>query len=539
VDSFKVFRGFCGGIGALLLAALVCLAAPGAAFAAPKCTVVGTPGPDVLHGTGHADVICGGGGNDTVSGGGGNDVLIGGAGDDHLAGGGGDDLLLGGAGRDVLAGGPGRNELRGGAGANICRQGVASGCGARAKASIAPPGRPGEHPFPDPPPPCLVGTCEPVEQPDTQPPIFFHFSPTRSVRVDPTGGAVRFEVGAWDDTGVTATVNVAAPDGSPWRSVELTETDSFTQLVGELEIPADTPLGVYSVESVELADPAGNLTTVDHEQLLDEWWRGAEFAVYEGADTTPPALESLAVAPTTTETVAGPVVITTSGEATDAQSGIKEVDVVVALPNYAPPWGMSVGRIGPLSTGTQQDGTFASTFDLPQWAHPGTYRVIEVTLVDFAGNERSWDEADLEAIGSPTTIEVTGPGDVTPPEILGVEVHPATIPASGGTVETLVHVRDDLSGFGIWPDTGLSNVYDDFEWPPHEGATQSTGFTELISGGALDGTWRLLTTLDADAPAGQYALDAVGAYDRAANGGPLRLAELEAQGWDFSFTKLP
>jgi Ca2+-binding RTX toxin-like protein len=465
VDSFKVFRGFCGGIGAVLMAALVCLAAPGAAVAAPKCTVVGTPGPDVLHGTGHADVICGGGGDDTVSGGGGNDVLLGGAGDDHLAGGGGDDLLLGGAGRDVLAGGPGRNELRGGPGANICRQGVANGCGARAKASIAPPG-PVAHPFPDPPPPCAVA-CEEKGGVDTLAPFFLHFSPTRSVRVDPAGGAVRFEVGFWDETSATATVNVAAPDGSPWQSVELTETDSFDQLVGELEIPADAPLGVYSVESVELVDPAGNLRKVDHEQLLDEWWRGAEFAVYEGADTTPPALESLAVSPTTTETADGPVVVTTAGEATDAQSGIKEVDVVTALPNYAPPWGMSGGRIGPLSTGTQQDGTFASTFELARWAHPGTYRVAEVTLIDFAGNERSWDEAELEAIGSPTTVEVTGPGDVTAPEILGVEVRPATIPATGGTVEAIVHVRDDLSGFGVWPDTGLSNVYDDFQWPPH------------------------------------------------------------------------
>jgi hypothetical protein len=533
---FKALRGIWGGAG--LLTALACLAiAPGAAFAAPRCTVVGTPGPDVLHGTGHADVICGRGGDDTVSGGGGNDVLLGGAGDDHLAGGGGDDLLLGGAGRDVLAGGPGRNELRGGPGANICRQGVASGCGPRARASIAPPGPVG-HPFPDPPPPCTAA-CEEKEGVDTLAPFFFHFSPTRSVRIDPAGGAVRFEVGAWDDTGVTATVNVAAPDGSPWQSVELTETDSFDQLVGELEVPADAPLGVYSVESVELVDPAGNLTTVDHEQLLNEWWRGAEFALYEGADTTSPALESLAVSPTTTETAAGPVVVTSAGEATDAQSGIKEVDVVVALPNNPPPWTMSVGKIGPLATGTQQDGTFASTFDLPQWAHPGTYRVVEVTLVDFAGNERRWDEAEVEAIGLPTSFEVTGPGDVTAPEIVGVEVHPATIPAAGGTVETLVHVRDDLSGFGVWPDTGLSNVYADFQWPPHEGETQSTGWTELISGGPLDGTWRLLTTLDAGAPAGQYVLDAVGAYDRAANGGPLRQAELEAQGWDFSFTKLP
>jgi len=81
--------------------------------------------------------------------------------------------------------------------------------------------------------------------------------------------------------------------------------------------------------------------------------------------------------------------------------------------------------------------------------------------------------------------------------------------------------------------------YDAFDWPPTAIELRSTGGSELISGGALDGTWRLLTTLDAEAPAGVYTLDAVGAYDRAANGGPLHAPELEARGWNYSFTKLP
>ena len=41
-----------------------------------RCTIVGTPGNDVLTGTSHNDVICGLGGNDTINGLGGNDVLI-------------------------------------------------------------------------------------------------------------------------------------------------------------------------------------------------------------------------------------------------------------------------------------------------------------------------------------------------------------------------------------------------------------------------------------------------------------------------------
>lgn len=537
MNSFKAFRGSCAAATAVSLVALACML-PGTAIAGPRCTIVGTPGPDVLHGTGHADVICGGGGGDTLIGVGGNDILLGGPGPDRLEGGAGDDLLLGGAGRDVLEGGSGENVLRGGVGANICRQGVGSGCGPRAKGSDAPSmpppiGAPGSEP----PPSCGL-ECVPTPPSDNQGPFFYNVSLTRAVRIDPAGARVEIRVGSWDEHGVVATVHIAGPDGAAWRKVELTQVDPFDQ-VAELVLPADTPPGVYSVEDVELVDPPGNVTTVDHETLAEEWWRGAEFAVYEGADTTPPALGSFAVSPAGTETAAGPVEVISSGAATDAQSGIKEVDVTVALPQHLPPWTMEVGRIGPLSSGTQQDGEFASTFDLPQWAHPGVYRITAVSLTDFAGNEGRWEGPELEAAGWPATFEVTGPGDTTPPEILGVELHPATIPATGGTVEAIVHVRDDLSGFGVWPDTGMSQVYDGFDWPPTASELRSTGGSELISGGALDGTWRLLTTLDAQAPAGVYTLDAVGAYDRAANGGPLHAPELEAQGWDYSFTKLP
>jgi len=80
------------------------------------CTIIGTPGHDVLRGTRKRDVICGLGGNDVLYGLGGNDILMGGEGNDRLFGGAGDDKLLGGPGNDYLNGGPGRDVLDGGPG---------------------------------------------------------------------------------------------------------------------------------------------------------------------------------------------------------------------------------------------------------------------------------------------------------------------------------------------------------------------------------------------------------------------------------------
>jgi len=76
--------------------------------------IMGTAGPDELHGTKDDDLIIGLGGDDVLSGGFGNDCLVGGAGKDTLRGGQGDDTLLGGDNDDLLAGGQGTDTMDGG-----------------------------------------------------------------------------------------------------------------------------------------------------------------------------------------------------------------------------------------------------------------------------------------------------------------------------------------------------------------------------------------------------------------------------------------
>lgn len=85
------------------------------------CTIIGTPGDDVLGGTVHNDVICGLGGNDTLDGGNGDDTLLGGSGNDILLGGNGKDVLNGNAGDDTLRGGNGKDSLTGGLGSDSLR----------------------------------------------------------------------------------------------------------------------------------------------------------------------------------------------------------------------------------------------------------------------------------------------------------------------------------------------------------------------------------------------------------------------------------
>ena len=79
---------------------------------------VGTPGDDVIVGSGAGEVINGGGGNDVICGRGGDDTISGGAGDDRIQGEVGDDTLRGNDGADRLFGGDGADVLFGQAGAD-------------------------------------------------------------------------------------------------------------------------------------------------------------------------------------------------------------------------------------------------------------------------------------------------------------------------------------------------------------------------------------------------------------------------------------
>jgi len=78
--------------------------------------IVGTPGNDVIVGSGGSDEIRGLGGDDLICGRGGSDTIDGGTGNDKLAGGDKTDTVDGGAGHDVLRGGRMFDFLEGGPG---------------------------------------------------------------------------------------------------------------------------------------------------------------------------------------------------------------------------------------------------------------------------------------------------------------------------------------------------------------------------------------------------------------------------------------
>jgi len=108
-------------VAAVGLGAVFALGAGGEPYEGPRChgripDIIGSEGPDVLHGTPSRDVIWGGGGDDEILGSLGNDLLCGGPGDDLIHGGRGNDEADGGAGTDRVIGDLGDDKVTGGTG---------------------------------------------------------------------------------------------------------------------------------------------------------------------------------------------------------------------------------------------------------------------------------------------------------------------------------------------------------------------------------------------------------------------------------------
>jgi hypothetical protein len=122
-------RTLLAGIVAMAASATVLVASPASAATTStgvRCTIVGTPGGDVLRGTSRRDVICGRGGGDIIYARSGNDLVDGGGGNDRIYGSYGTDKLIGGTGRDSIRGEAGADVIYGGSSSDYLYGGTAN-----------------------------------------------------------------------------------------------------------------------------------------------------------------------------------------------------------------------------------------------------------------------------------------------------------------------------------------------------------------------------------------------------------------------------
>lgn len=214
-----------------------------------------------------------------------------------------------------------------------------------------------------------------------------------------------------------------------------------------------TPVGDYTVESVWVTDLAGNVAKYDTQQLRAMGINTMLAVTGRAADVTAPVLTGLSL-PATIDLSNGPAPLPLTVQATDGDgSGIELVTVwfyqSLATEGYRSSF-LNLGNY--LTDDDFRDATpnqATRVFELDPATPPGDYRVSHVTVTDRAGNTRTVQGWELEAMGASTTMKVSGGGaDDTPPELLDLWL-PRTVSLQSGVPQALAVSARDPGGKGV------------------------------------------------------------------------------------------
>ena len=263
--------------------------------------------------------------------------------------------------------------------------------------------------------------------------------------------------------------------------------------------------GTYTVESVEVGDFAGNLTTYTTAQLRDELHLPSTFTVT--SDGIAPTLTALGL-PANVDPSAGDQDFTISASAADTGgSGVRQVRLTFDGPLFGSPTVTFFGFAD-----NWADGLSAQDARVSASTAPGTYTVTDATVWDLAGNQRSYTTQQLRDLGIATTVTV-GPGapDTAAPLVTALNA-PVALDLVGGSRQlTVSGSATDASGVAsvtLYLDRNIllpSGLYSGFLLNGAGG--------DSWAGGSTAGTY----TLAANAAPGAYELFEIVATDNAGN----------------------
>ena len=121
-------------------------------------------------------------------------------------------------------------------------------------------------------------------------------------------------------------------------------------------------------------------------------------------DVTPPVLTGFTFRPMAVNTTTNPATITVTMQITDDLSGVY---VGGAATFFSPSRNQNNNCQGSLISGTDLNGTWQCQMTIPAYSEAGVWTVSTVYVRDHAGNVKVYYTSDLQALGFPTTLQVT------------------------------------------------------------------------------------------------------------------------------------
>ena len=275
----------------------------------------------------------------------------------------------------------------------------------------------------------------------------------------------------------------------------------------------------------------------------------------EMSDTTPPQLESLAIAPTVIDTSSNSQTILLTIRLTDDMSGLAAPAAPVpgtpfwanAQAYFTSPAGNGNGPSVSVSfspamrmSGDELDGVYTNVLNVPRFSRTGNWTLIEFYVSDALGNHRQFGLAALRNLGFPTQFTVQGTEDQNPPDIVSASISPSTVDTSisNQPITITLHLQDDLAGIGNpLGQVGYSVSQISFVSPS---GTQHAGtyFTtdQLAAGNPDDGIYTNTLWLPQFSEPGTWSLNSLMLVDAAGNERQIGLAEALNLGLSAEFT---
>lgn len=309
------------------------------------------------------------------------------------------------------------------------------------------------------------------------------------------------------------------------------------------------------VLGILLLDVAGAAARPDAHALIARFHAAAAARRVPGAvDTTPPVLHSVSVAGSVNATRAGASVKVTLN-ATDDLSGVYGVVITLASPDGGQTIVQEVYSSVPTTRykvtelmGVPRYDTVAGLFNVD--TQPGTWSVVEVDLADLAGNEVTYTQPQLAALGNTsftvTNSDYTGVapvligGAILTPTLSLSSAPPGTAPGTLPLAEVNIQASENVT----LPFAGIDVVSAYFCLPPMVNNVCADEFGVFIQTGVpvhsattLTANGQIASTVDPGQPVlpGTYFLESVeisdtqgdtSSYTDAAFGGNVNLSAL-------------
>jgi hypothetical protein len=152
--------------------------------------------------------------------------------------------------------------------------------------------------------------------------------------------------------------------------------------------------------------------------IITVFLTGAPRELVAQSDITPPQLFGLSISPVTLDVSSGSQKFTFTAQITDDLSGFN-----YGYGRLSSPSGIqNADFVFTRDSGDALNGIYHGDALIPQFAEAGSWYIWYIYVNDKATNSRMYGWSELQTLGFPIDLQVTGGPDLAPPQLMSLQI---------------------------------------------------------------------------------------------------------------------